>query len=126
MNSVNIIGRLGQDPELKYTESGTAVTNLSVAVDGRGENETHWITVVVWDQQAENVVQYLGAGERVGISGRLQQRSWTTQDGENRSKLEVVAYHVDFLGGGQRQEQSQQQPTGEVAGDTSADPFAGV
>ena len=98
LNKVMIIGRVGQDPELKYTPSGAAVTNFSVATnmvwkdqDGNNQEKTEWHRVVVWRKQAENAGQYLKKGTRVYVEGRLQTRSWQDQNGVTRYITEIVA-----------------------------------
>lgn len=127
MNSVNIIGRLGKDPELRYTSSGTAVCSFSIAVDeGSGDNKrTHWFDIVVWREQAENCAKHLAKGRQVAISGRLQTRTWETQDGQKRKVVEIVAGWVDFLGGrpdGQRQDGGRE-PGAEWGDDEGDVPF---
>jgi single-strand DNA-binding protein len=100
MNHVSITGRLGQDPELRYTQSGKPVVNFSLANNtGFGENrQTHWFTVVAWNGQAEAVVNHLEKGAQVGVEGFLQTRKWTDKEGNNRVSVEIVANRVDFLG----------------------------
>lgn len=105
LNRVFLIGNLTRDPELRYTASGTAVTNLRIAVNRRyktqsGEikEETAFITVVVWGKQAEACTQFLAKGRPVFVEGRLQMRSWETPDGQKRNVLEVRASRVQFLG----------------------------
>lgn len=102
MNVVILIGRLVADPELKYTPSGVAVCSFRIAVDRRfrseaGEQQTDFIDVVAWRQQAELVANYMGKGRLVGVQGRLQIRSWVQPDGQRRSKAEVVADQIQFL-----------------------------
>ncbi len=97
MNVVTLIGRLGQDPEIRYTGSGKAVCNLNVAVDGRDKDNPTWVPVVVWERPAENCAKYLTKGKKVGVVGRLQTTGWETREGQKRTKLEVVAFRVEFL-----------------------------
>ena len=99
MNQVSIIGRLGQDPELRYTPSGKAVARMSVAVNERyGENErTYWFPVICWNGLGETVSQYLHKGSKVAVSGRLTTRSYETEDGGPRTITEIIANSVDFL-----------------------------
>jgi single-strand DNA-binding protein len=101
-----VIGRLGADPEMRYTPSGVAVTNFRVAVnrrprrsDDRQEQreETDWFTVVAWERLAETCNQYLKKGSRVYLEGRLQTRSWETQDGQKRYATEIVANDMIML-----------------------------
>lgn len=97
MNSVNLIGRWAADVELKYTNSGKAVATGRLAV--KEGDSAHFFPVVIWEKQAESVANYAGAkGRQVGVSGKLSQRQYETQDGQKRSVIEVVAHRVDFLG----------------------------
>jgi single-strand DNA-binding protein len=89
--SVSFAGNLTDDPEVRYTEGGIARAMLRVAVSGRREQEASFFTVVVWRDQAEHAAQALAKGSRVVVMGRLQQRSWTSEDGSTRSVVEVVA-----------------------------------
>ncbi|MDE5832152.1 MAG: single-stranded DNA-binding protein [Desulfovibrio sp.] len=104
LNKVMLIGRLGQDPELKYTTSGMPVTNLSVATDesytdkeGNKVDKTEWHRVVVYQRQAENCANYLGKGSLVFVEGSLQTRKWTDQQGQDRYVTEIKAQRVQFL-----------------------------
>ncbi len=98
VNSVNIIGRLGRDPEMRYTPSGKPVTNMNVAINERyGDDErTTWIRVVAWNATAEACNTYLAKGSQVAVSGRLQSRSYE-KNGQTVYVTEVVANHVTFL-----------------------------
>jgi single-strand DNA-binding protein len=89
--SVSFAGNLTGDPELRHTKSGIARAMFRVAVSGRREQEASFITVIVWRDQAEHATQSLTRGSRVVVVGRLQQRSWTAEDGSARSIVEVVA-----------------------------------
>lgn len=108
MNKVILIGRLARDPEVRYTHTGKAVTSFSVAVDrfGGQNKETDFIPVVTWDKLAENCGNFLSKGQKVAVEGRLQVRSYETQDGQKRRVSEVVAQTVEFL------ERKQQQAAG--------------
>ena len=88
--NVNFAGNLTEHPELRHTEAGIARAMFRVAVSGRREQEASFFTVIVWRDQAEHAAQSLAKGSRVVVVGRLQQRSWTTEDGI-RSVVEVVA-----------------------------------
>jgi single-strand DNA-binding protein len=106
LNVIVLIGRLTKDPELRYTTSGKAVATLRLAVDRgttnpQGEKETDFIDVIVWERQAETVANYLQKGRLVAVQGRLQIRSYETQEGQRREKAEVVATSVRFLDRGQ-------------------------
>jgi single-strand DNA-binding protein len=89
--SVSFAGYLTDDPELRHTESGIARAMFRVAVSGRRDQEASFFTVVVWRDQAEHSAEPLSKGSRVVVVGRLQQRSWTAEDGSARSVVEVVA-----------------------------------
>ena len=100
-SGVTLLGRVGADPELRSTKNGTAVVELRLATDryskGSDKPETDWHTVIVWAKTAEAVAQYVHKGDRVYVSGSLRQRSWQTDAGERRSKVEVHANEVIFL-----------------------------
>lgn len=102
-NKVILIGNLTKDPELRYTPQGTAVATLRLAVSSKFrqseelKEETLFIDVVVFGKQAETSSQYLAKGRPVLVEGRLQERRWES-DGQQRSKFEVVAQNVRFLG----------------------------
>lgn len=102
LNRIVLIGRLTRDPELRYTPSGVAVASFSLAVDRpfanqQGERETDFIDIVVWRKLAETVSGHLQKGRLVAVQGRLQIRSYETQDGQRRKAAEVVADDVRFL-----------------------------
>ncbi len=102
-NKVILMGNLTKDPEVRFTPSGTPVATFSLAVNRRykqGEelkDEVCYIDIVVFGKQAENCGQYLSKGHGVIVDGRLQQRRWETDDGQKRSKHEVVAQTINFL-----------------------------
>jgi single-strand DNA-binding protein len=89
--SVSFAGNLTDDPEVRYTEGGIARAMFRVAVSGRREQEASFFTVIVWRDHAEQSVESLSKGSRVVVVGRLQQRTWTAEDGSARSTVEVVA-----------------------------------
>jgi len=102
LNKVILIGRLTQDPELRYTPNGTPVTSFTLAVDRQftnrqGERETDFINIVVWQKLAENCANHLGKGRLVAVDGRLQIRSFDDSQGIRRRVAEVVANDVRFL-----------------------------
>jgi len=100
MNSINIIGRLGRDPEKRFTSGGTAVANFTIAVDdGFGEKKTtNWFQVTAWSKTAEFVDQYFKKGSKIAITGRLQEQTWQDKNsGEKRSKVLIVAERVSFV-----------------------------
>ena len=107
INKVELLGRVGTEPEMKYTQGGTAVTQLRLATDRRrqdGETETDWHSIVVWGKVAEAVNQYVGKGQRVYVAGRLVQNTWegdpstgSGQAGQRRYRTEIHAQEVVFL-----------------------------
>lgn len=105
-NKIILIGNLGQDPELRYTPSGEAVCNFSVATNekkrdkaGELQNITTWFRVTLWGNRAENASKYLEKGKSVYIEGRLRLDEWTDRDGNTRQTLDVTATEMQFLGG---------------------------
>ncbi len=110
VNKVILIGRLGQDPDLRYTPSGQAVATLSLATnemwrdrDGNSQERTEWHRLVLWGKQAENAGEYLKKGSRIYIEGRLQTRNWEDKDGNKRYTTEVVVQHMQFLDGARQE-----------------------
>ena len=102
LNTCVLIGRLTADPEAKYLTSGVAVTNFRLAVDRSfknrdGEKETDFFDVVCWRKLAEIVAQNIRKGRLVAVQGRLQQDRWQNKEGQNRSRVQVVADEVRFL-----------------------------
>lgn len=102
INRVIIVGRLSNDVELKYTPGGTAVAKFGIAVGGKpktdGSDSVSFFNVVVWGKAGENCSNFLAKGKQVAVDGRLDQRSWTAQDGSRRSVVEIIAERVEFLG----------------------------
>jgi len=105
LNKVMIIGRLGKDPEMRYTPSGRPVTNFSVATsrswntsEGERRTETEWFNVVAWGSLAEICNQYLVKGQQVYVEGRLQSRSWEDSEGKRHTAVEIVANEMIMLG----------------------------
>lgn len=133
INKVILIGNLGADPELKYTPSGSAVSNFTLAtneswVDGKGERQekTEWHRIVVWGKLAEICNEYLKKGSKVYIEGRLQTRSWDGQDGNKRYTTEIVARDMQMLdardgGGGRGEDWSGSEAAPSSAPDTARD-----
>jgi single-strand DNA-binding protein len=106
VNKVILVGRLGRDPETRYTGSGQAVANFSVATDetykdrnGERQKRTEWHKIVVWGKQAEIAQQYLKKGSLVFIEGRIQSREWQDKEGQKRTSFEIVASNFRMLGG---------------------------
>ena len=95
MNTTILTGRLGRDPETRSTNTGAAVSNFSIAVNG-GKDVTFWFNIVAFGKTAELVQQYLTKGSKVGIEGRLQTRTYE-KDGQTKTVFEVVANRVEFL-----------------------------
>lgn len=105
VNKVILVGNLGKDPELRYTASGTAVANFSLATterykdrDGNSQEKTEWHNIVAWRQLAEICGKYLGKGRQVYIEGKIQTRSYEDRDGNRRYITEIVADQMQMLG----------------------------
>lgn len=126
INRIVLIGRLTRDPELRYTPSGVAVTNFTLAVDRpftnrEGHRETDFIRIVTWRQLAELCANYLKKGRLAGVDGRLQVRSFDNKEGQRVTIAEVVADNVRFL------DSSGSGKSADMPGDTTytdEDPFA--
>jgi single-strand DNA-binding protein len=108
VNKVILLGNLGRDPELRYTQGGQAVANFSIATseswnkkDGSGREErTEWHRIVAWGRTAELCAQYLAKGRTVYVEGRLQTREWENKEGQKQRTTEVIAQTVQFIGSG--------------------------
>ena len=120
LNSVIVIGRLTKDQEMKYTQNGSAVMSLSIAVNRSYKQGEQWVNsasyfdVSVWGKMAETLNQYLHKGKQVCVSGHLEQQRWQAQDGSNRSRIVIMAENVQLLGdpqnnGARNQQQNYQQ-----------------
>jgi single stranded DNA-binding protein len=113
--SVSFAGNLTDDPELRHTEGGIARATFRVAVSGRTrDSEPSFFTVVVWRDQAEHAAESLSKGSRVVVVGRLQQRTWTAEDGSARQVVEVVAEELGVLPGHERRRPPRQEPVIDV------------
>lgn len=106
LNRVILVGNLTRDPEMRATPSGVSVAKFGIAVNRRKRNENgEWedapdfFNVTVWDKLAERCCEYIRKGSPVALEGRLQSRSWETEDGQKRSAVDIVAENVQFLGG---------------------------
>jgi single-strand DNA-binding protein len=106
VNKVILVGRLGRDPETRFTGGGQAVANFSMATDesykdknGERQKRTEWHKIVVWGKQAEIAQQYLKKGSLIFIEGRIQSREWQDKEGQKRTSFEIVASNFRMLGG---------------------------
>jgi single-strand DNA-binding protein len=106
VNKVILVGRLGQNPEVRYTPAGAAVANFSIATSeswmdksGQKQEKTEWHRIVVWGKTAENCNQYLSKGRQIYVEGRLPTRQWQDKDGQTKYTTEIQAQTVQFLGG---------------------------
>lgn len=107
VNKVILVGNLGKDPEVRYTQTGSAVANFSLATseqwndkDGKRQERTEWHNIVVWGKSAEHCGQYLSKGRQVFVEGSIRTRSYDDKSGNKRYITEVVAQRVQFLGSG--------------------------
>lgn len=117
-NKVIIVGNLGQEPDLRYTQQGTPVCTISIASNEKRKNkegEKHdvvtWFRVTLWGRLAENAAQYLSKGRQVFIEGRLRVEEWTDREGGKRYTLEVDATDMQFIDGGNKKEETQNDQT---------------
>ncbi len=101
INNCMFIGRLGRDPESRFTQSGKTVVNFSIACSEKrgGEEYTEWVNIVAWDKLGEICAQYLQKGSLVYISGRMQTRKWQEKSGTDRYTTEIVAREMKMLDG---------------------------
>lgn len=114
MNQIVLMGRLTRDPELRHTQSGTAVASFTLAVDRPknkdGERLTDFIDIVAWKGTAEFVSKYFTKGQMAAVTGRLQLRNWTDKDGNKRVSAEVVADNIEFTESKKSRAESVEQP----------------
>ena len=131
LNQVTLIGRMGQDADLRFTAAGDAVANFSLAVerntarDEQGNREVDWVPIVAWRKDAEFAANYLGKGRLVAVNGRLQVRDWIAQDGSKRRTAEVVASRLVGLDRPKEQGEAHAPETAATSEDNFIDPFAG-
>jgi single-strand DNA-binding protein len=129
VNKAILIGNLGRDPELRYTQSGTAVCTFTVATNeswtdksGDRQERTEWHRIVAWGTLGENCSKFLSKGRSVYIEGRIQTREWQDKDGNTRYTTEIVARDVQFLGGrGDADGSSYSEPAGGSGGGVTDD-----
>lgn len=136
MNNVSLVGRLTKDPEIKYTQSGVAVCNFTLAVNrpfknANGENEADFIMVQVWRKAAENAANFLKKGSQAAVNGRINTRHYENDKGDRVYVTEVVADFVQFLDpkpqghGNQQGQQNYQQPQGQGGFQQQPNPYTG-
>ncbi len=111
LNKITVIGNLGRDPEIRYTQSGTPVCNIGIGVTERRKegdewkDHTEWFNVVCFGKTAENAARFLKKGRQVCADGRIQSRKWQDKEGNQRTSYEIIASQILFLGGGNRDTQ---------------------
>jgi single-strand DNA-binding protein len=115
LNSVVLIGRIASEPQLRYTQNSNAVINFNIAVDRPktekgSEIETDFIKIVAWKGTAEFVANYLGKGRLIAVDGRLEVSQWTTQEGDKRRDVQVIAHQIKSLEWPKQAAQQPQQP----------------
>ena len=106
INSVVVVGRVGQDPDMRYFESGKVKTTFSIAVNRWSKNGefTDWFNIELWDKSAEIAGEYVKKGRLVALDGRLSINKWTAQDGTQRERFVIIANNLKLLGGKRDQE----------------------
>ena len=131
INKVVLVGNLGKDPEMRATQSGAAIANITVATSeswkdkqtGEKKEQTEWHRVVFFNRLAEVVGQYLKKGSQVYIEGRLQTRKWQDKEGQDRYTTEIVASEMQMLGGRNDSPAPQSGTTGMAPADFDEEPF---
>lgn len=130
LNKVMIIGRLGRDPEMRYTPSGKPVTSFSVATnrswvnsEGERRDDTEWFNVIAWGNLAEICKQYLTKGQQVYVEGRLQTRGWEDESGKKYYRTELVAGEMIILGDRRGPEAAEEPPAEEADFESGEFPF---
>ena len=131
LNSVIIVGNLTKDIEVKYTQSGSAVGNISIASNRSKKQGDQWVDevsyfdVVLFGKSAENLQQYLTKGKKVAVQGHLKQDRWNDQQGNNKSKISIISESIQFVGGnnGQKSEDVPPQTEAEQMGFDESVPF---
>jgi len=130
VNKVILIGRLGTDPEVRYTSNGGARANFNMATNeswtdknGQKQERTEWHRIVVWGKLGELCGQYLSKGRQAFVEGRLQTREWTDKEGAKRYTTEIVAQNIQFLGGPSDRSSAQAASTGDFASAPAAADF---
>jgi single-strand DNA-binding protein len=128
LNRVTLIGRLGGDPDQRFTAAGQAVVNFTMATserwtdkDGNKQEKTEWHRIVVWGKLSEICGKYLGKGEMTCVEGRLQTREWDDKDGNKRKTTEIVASNVVLLGSSKDATHTEQQPAPRTESQPSPD-----
>lgn len=109
MNNVSLIGRLTRDAEMKYTQSGDAIASFTIAVNGMGKDEVHFIDCEAWKKTAELIQKFFTKGSQIAVEGRLKQDRWE-KDGKKFNKLKVVVNQITFIGKRDDNENVQQKP----------------
>jgi single-strand DNA-binding protein len=116
MNKLSVVGRLTRDPEMRYTNSGLAILNINIAnnfskkVGDSWQEEVSFFEVSLLGKRAESLQPYLKKGKQIGVSGELRQNRWTNNEGQNRSKIYIVADHIQLFGGSDGSGNNAKQP----------------
>jgi len=116
LNRVILVGRLTRDPELRYTPSGMAVASFSLAnnrsysTGGEKKDQVSYFDCVAWSKMGEIITEYCKKGKQIAVEGRIQQRRWDDQDGNKKTKVEIVVENFQFLGGKSQDEESHSEP----------------
>jgi len=129
VNKVILVGNLGKDPEVRFTNSGSAVARFPIATsevwndrDGNRQERTEWHNIIVWGKQGEHCGQYLAKGRQVYVEGSIRTRSYDDKSGNKRYVTEIVAQRIQFLGGGGGTRLAPQADTGGVEEMSAAGP----
>lgn len=117
VNKVILVGRVGKDPETRYTPDGKAIANLSLATSEKrkGEESTEWHRLVFFDKLAEFVTSYVKKGSLIYVEGKIQTRKWQDKEGQDRYSTEIVANSMQMLGGKSEEQTEQRKPAKQQA-----------
>ena len=113
INSIDLVGRLGQDPEVKYFESGSVLATFSLAVrQPNGRKETDWFSCQAWGKTAELIANHFKKGGQIAVEGRLEQDEWISKENVPRTKIKVVVERITFIGSGEKREEAESDDDG--------------
>lgn len=108
INSINLIGRLGGDPTVRYFETGKVLAEFSLAINRpNAKKETDWFSCAAWGKTAELIANHCKKGGQIAVEGRLEQDEWTSKEGLQRIKIKVVVDRITFIKGGEKKEEAE-------------------
>jgi single-strand DNA-binding protein len=134
LNKVMLIGNLGRDPEIRYTQDGASVANFSIATtekwkgkDGQQQESTEWHNIVAWNKLADVCKNYLFKGSQVFIEGKIKTRTWTDREGNQKKAIDIIASNMVMLGSrGSRSDQSENRSNNTSSSSSDDEDFGGI